>query len=185
MGLVPETMNFCSHCGSSVDLQIPEGDNLPRHVCRDCGAIHYQNPKVVAGCIPEWQGRILLCRRAIEPRYDMWTIPAGFMENGETLEQAAKRETDEEACAKVEIAGLYALYNLPHVNQVYVFFRGQLVDGSFSPGLESLETALFEEREIPWDEISFPVVTRALERYFDDRVGQQYTPFIDTIAPRR
>ena len=178
-------MNFCGHCGSTVHLQIPEGDHLPRHVCSDCGLIHYQNPKIVAGCIPEWQGRILLCRRAIEPRYDLWTIPAGFMENGETLEQAAKRETDEEACAKVEIEGLYALYNLPHVNQVYVFFRGQLVDGSFAPGLESLETALFEEREIPWDEISFPVVTRTLKRYFDDRVGQKYTPFIDTIAPRR
>ena len=178
-------MNFCSHCGSAVDLQIPEGDHLPRHICGECGVIHYQNPKVVAGCISEWQGRILLCRRAIEPRYDLWTIPAGFMENGETLEQAAKRETDEEACAKVEIEGLYALYNLPHVNQVYVFFRGQLVDGSFAPGLESLETALFEEGEIPWDEISFPVVTRTLKRYFDDRVGQKYTPFIDTIAPRR
>ena len=185
MGLVPETMNFCSHCGSSVDLQIPEGDHLPRHVCRDCGAIHYQNPKIVAGCIPEWQGRILLCRRSIKPRYGLWTIPAGFMENGETLEQAAKRETDEEACAKVELAGLYALYNLPHVNQVYVIFRGKLVDGSFAPGLESLETALFEESEIPWHEIAFPVVTRTLKRYFDDRLGQQYLPFIDTIAPRR
>ena len=99
MGLVPETMNFCSHCGSAVDLQIPEGDHLPRHICGDCGVIHYQNPKMVAGCIPEWQGRILLCRRAIKPRYGLWTIPAGFMENGETLEQAAERETDEEACA--------------------------------------------------------------------------------------
>ena len=185
MGLVPETMNFCSHCGSSVDLQIPEGDHLPRHVCRDCGAIHYQNPKMVTGCIPEWQDRILLCRRAIEPRCGLWTIPAGFMENGETLEQAAKRETDEEACAKVELGGLYALYNLPHVNQVYVIFRGKLVDGSFAPGLESLETALFEESEIPWHEIAFPVVTRVLKRYFDDRLGQQYLPFIDTIAPRR
>ena len=140
---------------------------------------------MIAGCIPEWQGRILLCRRAIEPRYGLWTIPAGFMENGETLEQAAKRETDEEACAKVELAGLYALYNLPHVNQVYVIFRGKLVDGSFAPGLESLETALFEESEIPWHEIAFPVVTRALKRYFDDQLGQQYLPFIDTIAPRR
>jgi len=177
-------MNFCSHCGSSVDLQIPEGDHLPRHVCSDCGVIHYQNPKMVAGCIPEWQGRILLCRRAIEPRYGLWTIPAGFMENGETLQQAAKRETHEEACAKVEVEGFYALYNLPHVNQVYVFFRGQLVDDSFAPGLESLETALFEESETPWHEIAFPVVTRVLERYFDDRLAQKYTPFIDTIAAR-
>ena len=178
-------MNFCSHCGSSVDLQIPEGDHLPRHICSDCGVIHYQNPKIVAGCIPEWQGRILLCRRAIEPRYGLWTLPAGFMENGETLQQAAKRETLEEACAKIKIEGFYALYNLPHVNQVYVFFRGQLVDDSFAPGLESLQTALFEENEIPWHEIAFPVVTRALKRYFNDQLAQEYTPFIDTIAPRQ
>jgi ADP-ribose pyrophosphatase YjhB (NUDIX family) len=177
-------MNFCSHCGSSVDFRIPEGDNLPRHVCGDCGAIHYQNPKMVTGCIPEWQGRILLCRRAIEPRYGLWTIPAGFMENGETLEQGAKRETDEEACAKVEITGLYALYSLPHMNQVYVFFRGQLVDGSFAPGLESLETALFDESEIPWREMAFRVVTRTLERYFEDRLRGEYTPFIDTVEPQ-
>ena len=102
-------MNFCSHCGKSVSLRIPEDDNRPRHVCDSCGHIHYQNPKIVAGCIPEWQGKILLCRRAIEPRYGLWTIPAGYMENGETIEQAACRETEEEACARVDLDGLYAI----------------------------------------------------------------------------
>ncbi len=176
-------MNFCSHCGKSVSLKIPEDDNRPRHVCDSCGNIHYQNPKIVAGCIPEWQGKILLCRRAIEPRYGLWTIPAGYMENGETLEQAACRETEEEACARVDLDGLYAVYNIPHVSQVYVIFRGQLADGAFAPGAESLETALFEENQIPWGEIAFPVVDRTLKRFFLDRPEQRFATFVDTVAP--
>ena len=176
-------MNFCSHCGRSVSLKIPEEDNRPRHVCDSCGNIHYQNPKIVAGCIPEWQGKILLCRRAIEPRYGLWTIPAGYMENGETLEQAACRETEEEACARVDLDGLYAVYNIPHVSQVYVIFRGQLADGVFSPGAESLETSLFEENQIPWSEIAFPVVDRILKRFFHDRPEQRFATFVDTVAP--
>lgn len=176
-------MNFCSHCGRSVSLKIPEDDNRPRHVCDNCGNIHYQNPKIVAGCIPEWQGKILLCRRAIEPRYGLWTIPAGYMENGETLEQAACRETEEEACARVDLDGLYAVYNIPHVSQVYTIFRGQLADGAFAPGAESLETALFEENQIPWGEIAFPVVDRTLKRFFLDRLEQRFVTFVDTVAP--
>ncbi|HCF73920.1 MAG TPA: NUDIX hydrolase [Arenicellales bacterium] len=176
-------MNFCSHCGKSVSLKIPEDDNRPRHVCDNCGNIHYQNPKIVAGCIPEWQGKILLCRRAIEPRYGLWTIPAGYMENGETLEQAACRETEEEACARVDLDGLYAVYNIPHVSQVYTIFRGQLADGAFAPGAESLETALFEENQIPWGEIAFPVVDRTLKRFFLDRPEQRFATFVDTVAP--
>ncbi len=176
-------MNFCSHCGKSVSLKIPEDDNRPRHVCDSCGNIHYQNPKIVAGCIPEWQGKILLCRRAIEPRYGLWTIPAGYMENGETLEQAACRETEEEACARVDLDGLYAVYNIPHVSQVYTIFRGQLADGAFAPGAESLETALFEENQIPWGEIAFPVVDRTLKRFFLDRPEQRFATFVDTVAP--
>ena len=135
-------MKFCSHCAQQLSFKIPEGDNLPRHVCDSCGMIHYQNPKIVAGCIPEWEGRILLCRRAIEPRHCLWTIPAGFMENSETVEQAAARETREEACAKINIIGLYGVYNIPHVNQVYMIFKGSLADGAFAPGVESLETVL-------------------------------------------
>ena len=176
-------MNFCSHCGKSVSLKIPEDDNRPRHVCDNCGNIHYQNPKIVAGCIPEWQGKILLCRRAIEPRYGLWTIPAGYMENGETLEQAACRETEEEACARVDLDGLYAVYNIPHVSQVYTIFRGQLADGAFAPGAESLETELFEENQIPWGEIAFPVVDRTLKRFFLDRPEQRFATFVDTVAP--
>ena len=176
-------MNFCSHCGRSVSLKIPEDDNRPRHVCDSCGNIHYQNPLIVAGCIPEWQGKILLCRRAIEPRYGLWTIPAGYMENGETLEQAACRETEEEACARVDLDGLYAVYNIPHVSQVYTIFRGQLADGAFAPGAESLETALFEENQIPWGEIAFPVVDRTLKRFFLDRPEQRFATFVDTVAP--
>ena len=176
-------MNFCSHCGKSVSLRIPEDDNRPRHVCDSCGYIHYQNPKIVAGCIPEWQGKILLCRRAIEPRYGLWTIPAGYMENGETIEQAACRETEEEACARVDLDGLYAIYNIPHVSQVYMIFRGQLTDGAFAPGAESLETSLFAEDQIPWGEIAFPVVRLTLNKFFLDRPEQRFTTFIDTVTP--
>jgi len=129
-------MKFCSQCASPVAVRIPDGDTLERHVCDACGQIHYQNPKIIAGCIPHWQGRILLCRRAIEPRHGLWTIPAGFMENGETIEQAAMRETYEEACARVEISGLYAIFNIPHVSQVYMIFRAELLDGEFAPGIE-------------------------------------------------
>ena len=150
-------------------LRIPEGDSRERFVCIQCQAIHYQNPKIVAGCIPEWEDQILLCRRAIEPRYGLWTLPAGFMENGESTEQAAMRETREEACAQVKIDSLYSLFSIPHINQVYMLFRGMLLDGKFAPGEETLECKLFHESEIPWDELAFPVVKETLIRYYRDR----------------
>ena len=178
-------MKFCSQCAAPVSLRIPQGDNRERHVCDLCGQIHYQNPKIVAGCIPEWEGRILLCRPAIEPRHGLWTIPAGFMENGETIEQAATRETLEEACAQVEISGLYAVCNIPHVSQVYMIFRAGLCDGAFAPGIESLETALFDENQIPWSEMAFPVVVQSLRRYFSDRRNNHFPPFMDTVTPIR
>jgi len=156
-------MNFCSHCGQPVTLRIPVGDTLPRHVCDACGTIHYQNPKIVTGCIPEWEDRLLLCRRAIEPRRGLWTLPAGFMENGETTAEGAARETLEEALARVEIDRLYALFNIPHINQVYLMFRARLLDLEFAPGPESLEVALFREDEIPWQELAFPVVQETLD----------------------
>jgi ADP-ribose pyrophosphatase YjhB (NUDIX family) len=162
-------MNFCSQCGAHVSLRIPPGDNLPRHVCDACGTIHYQNPKMVVGCIPEWKDKILLCRRAIEPRYGLWTLPAGFMENGETTAQGALRETLEEAGARVEMGPLYTLLNLPHINQVYLMFRGRLLDLDFAPGEESLEVELFEEQDIPWDKLAFRSIHRTLELYFQDR----------------
>jgi len=167
-------MRYCSQCGAAVTLTVPEGDNVARHVCGDCGTIHYQNPKIVVGCIPEWQDRLLLCRRAIEPRYGLWTLPAGFMENGETVQQGAARETLEEAEARVEVGGLYALFNLPHINQVYMLFRARLLAPEFGPGSESLETVLMHEGEIPWDEIAFPVIAEALKLYFRDRAAGHF-----------
>ncbi|WP_051338773.1 NUDIX hydrolase [Sulfuricella denitrificans] len=162
-------MNYCSHCGAKVELRIPPGEHLPRHMCGNCGAIHYENPKMVVGAIPEWEDKILLCRRAIEPRHGFWTLPAGFMENNETTTQAAARETAEEAHARVEIAALYALYNIPHISQVHLFFRSRLLDLDFRPGSESLEVALFSEADIPWDNLAFSSVRNTLKHYFEDR----------------
>jgi ADP-ribose pyrophosphatase YjhB (NUDIX family) len=162
-------VKFCSSCGATVSLRIPESDNRERFVCDTCQTIHYQNPNIVAGSIPEWEGRILLCRRAIEPRYGLWTLPAGFMENGETTEQAALRETWEEAGARVEIDSLYSIFSIPHISQVYMLFRGELVDGAYSPGPESLECQLFDARSLPWDRIAFPVMEETLRRYFIDK----------------
>lgn len=167
-------MRYCSQCGSGVTLTLPEGDNIPRHVCAACGTIHYQNPKIVVGCIPEWGDQLLLCRRAIEPRYGLWTLPAGFMENGETVQQGAARETLEEAQAEVEVGALYALFNLPHINQVYMLFRARLLAPEFGPGAESLETELMSESEIPWDEIAFPVIQESLQLYFRDRAAGRF-----------
>lgn len=162
-------MKFCNLCGSAVELLVPKGDTLPRHVCGSCGEIHYLNPKVVVGCIPRWQDRILMCRRAIEPRYGLWTLPAGFLENGETTIEGAARETLEEAAARVRVTQLYTLFNLPHINQVYVMFLADLDEPEFGPGTESLEVALYDEPEIPWRQIAFPVIEQTLKLYFDDR----------------
>ena len=162
-------MNFCSHCGAPLRIETPSGDNRPRHVCPACGAIHYQNPKMVVGCIPEWEDRILLCRRAIEPKYGLWTLPAGFMENGETTAEGAARETLEEAGARVDILGLYSMISLPDINQVYLMFRAKLLHLDFIHGEESLEARLFAEHEIPWEQMAFRTIQHALERYFADR----------------
>lgn len=168
-------MKFCSNCGSAgISLTVPEGDNRPRFVCMSCQEIFYHNPKIVAGCIAEWQDRILMCRRAIEPRYGKWTLPAGFMENQETTLEAAARETHEEAKAEVVNLSLYSLYNLPHINQVYLIFRGVLVEGRASPGAESLEVALMDESDIPWQDIAFPVIRESLELYFDDKQNNSF-----------
>jgi ADP-ribose pyrophosphatase YjhB (NUDIX family) len=164
-------MKFCSDCGQPVERRIPPGDNLPRAMCSACGAIHYENPRVVVGCVPEWQGRILLCRRAIMPRRGFWTTPAGFLENGESLQTAAARETLEEAEARVEVGSLLAISHVLHAAQVHVMFRGRLTDGRFGVGIESLESGLYEESAIPWDEIAFPSITFALRSFFEDRTA--------------
>ncbi len=162
-------MKYCSNCSASVELMIPEGDSLPRYVCTVCNTIHYQNPKIVVGCIPEWEDKVLICKRAIEPRLGWWTLPAGFMENNETLAQAAARETLEEANARVEIGNLFTVYSLPHISQVYFLFRARLLDLDFKPGIESLEVKLVSELEIPWDEMAFRVIHDPLKRYFEER----------------
>lgn len=162
-------MKFCSQCAYPVYLRVPDGDNLPRHVCAQCGTIHYQNPKIVTGCIPEWEDRILLCKRAIEPRSGTWTLPAGFMENNESVQEGAIRETMEEANARVEITQLYSLFNIPYISQVYLMFRARLQDLEFKPGVESLEVRLFRPEEIPWHNLSFSVIRENLLCYLDDR----------------
>ncbi len=166
-------MKYCSDCGNTVISTVPEGDDRLRFVCSACDTIHYQNPRVVVGCLPVAGDQVLLCRRAIEPRYGYWTIPAGFMENGESMMEGALRETREEAAAKVRNVELYRLFDIPHINQVYVFYRGDL-DGEFGIGPESLESRLFREDEIPWSELSFPVVTDVLTDYFSDRREDHY-----------
>jgi len=163
-------VKFCSHCGSSaLEFRVPIGDTLPRYVCGACSTVHYQNPKVVVGCLPVWNEQVLLCKRAIEPRRGLWTLPAGFLENGETILAGAERETVEEASARVDIGPLYTMISLPHINQVYVLFRARLVDLDFGPGEESLEVRLFDEAEIPWSELAFRTIARTLRNYFLDR----------------
>ena len=174
-------MKFCSNCGAAVALKIPAGDSLPRHVCDACSTIHYQNPKMIVGCIAEWEHRILLCRRAIEPRHGLWTVPAGFMENGETTAQGAARETLEEANARVEIGPLYAMYNIPHINQVYILFRARLLDLDFSAGAESLEVQLFDEADVPWETLAFATVRNTLTHYYADRKTGEYRFHLGTI----
>lgn len=162
-------MKFCSQCGSEIVIMVPEDDNRERYVCTQCDTIHYQNPKIVAGCIPEWENRVLLCRRAIEPRHGLWTLPAGFMELGETTLEAAVRETMEEANARVDVEDLYMVINLPHVDQVYMIFRSRLRDTNYFPGPESHEVELFEREQIPWEELAFPTIRETLRYYYRDR----------------
>jgi len=161
-------MNFCSSCGSAVTRQVPAGDNRERAVCPDCDTVHYQNPLLVVGCVVESEGKILLCKRSIEPRYGYWTIPAGFMELGETLAGGAARETLEEACATVDISHQFATVDVVDAGQVHVFFCGKLV-GGYGVGEESLDARLFGEDEIPWDDLAFHSGRFALEKYLEDR----------------
>jgi ADP-ribose pyrophosphatase YjhB (NUDIX family) len=177
-------MNFCSQCGERVSFRIPQGDTLPRFVCDSCNTVHYQNPKMVVGCIPEWNDRILLCRRAIEPRYGLWTLPAGFMENGETAPAGAERETLEEANARVEIGDLYTFLSLPHISQVYVMFRARLLDLNFAAGTESLEVRLFAEDDVPWEHLAFRTIHFTLEHYFEDRRAGKFAVHTGAISGR-
>ncbi len=178
-------MKYCSECGASVAQKIPDGDDRPRHVCEACDTIHYQNPRIIAGCIPVYEGRVLLCRRAIEPRKGYWTLPAGFMENAETVEEAAARETWEEACAKVDLDGIFSVFSVKHINQVHMFFRATMPNAEFAPGAESLETELFAEEDIPWEELAFPTVIKTLRYYFSDRASGEFPVRVRDIEYRR
>jgi ADP-ribose pyrophosphatase YjhB (NUDIX family) len=179
-------LNFCSNCGSSVVSKIPEGDQRPRFVCTSCGMIHYKNPLLVLGCVPEWEDKILLCRRAIEPRLGFWTVPAGFMENGETMQNAAARECYEEALATVEIGSLLAIVNVTHAAQVHVMFRARLLQPQFAPGAESLEVGLYTEAQIPWTELAFPSGEFTLRKYYEDRAaGRENHHFAELTRPMK
>lgn len=169
-------MKFCHHCASSLTHHIPPGDDKLRFCCLSCDTVFYQNPNNVVGTLPTWGDQVLLCRRAIEPRKGLWTLPAGFMENGESTWQGALRETMEEAGAEINLdsASLYTVFNLPNINQVYLFFRGELINRQFSAGTESLEVRLFREDEIPWQDIAFAVVKSTLRQYFRDRENQKF-----------
>ena len=162
-------MNYCSGCGAKVQQRVPDGDNRTRHCCPECGTIFYENPKMVVGCVVEHRGQLLLCRRAIEPRVGYWTCPGGFMELNEGVVEGAIRETWEEALARVEVLGLHAHFDLPHIGQAYVYFRARLLGEAFGVGEESLETRLFAVEDIPWDEIAFPVLRYALQHWVEDQ----------------
>lgn len=177
-------MKFCSACGSPLTFATPPGDDRRRFVCPACGAVHYQNPRMVAGCIPEFEGRILLCRRAIEPCYGKWTLPAGYLENGETVSACAERETREETGARVAELAPYRMFNICHINQIYFMFRGRVVDVGGGPGKESLEVRLCTEAEIPWEEIAFRVIAETLGAYFRDRRCGAFPFSIGDIGPR-
>jgi ADP-ribose pyrophosphatase YjhB (NUDIX family) len=176
-------MKFCSNCGSPIAYAVPPGDDRARFICEACGAIHYQNPRVVAGCIPEYGSQVLLCRRAINPCYGKWTLPAGYLETGETVSDCAVRETREETGAQVENLTPYLLYNICHIDQIYLMFLGRLTELGPGPGKESLEVKLFSEDDIPWDHIAFRVITETLKAYFRDRAEGIFPFTIGDIAP--
>lgn len=167
-------MNFCSNCGARVSLRVPAGDDRKRYICEACNIVHYENPKVVVGCIPQWEDKILLCRRSIEPCYGKWTLPAGYMENEETVAEGARREAFEEAGVRVKIISLYGLYSLPSINQIYMMFMARMTDANFSPGSESLDVRLFDKTDIPWDHLAFTVIRNTLRQYIKDCSGGRF-----------
>jgi len=174
-------MKYCSSCGSKVELKVPQDDNFPRYCCTNCDAIHYQNPNIVTGTIPIMKDRVLLCKRAIHPRPGMWTLPAGFLENGETLGQGAFRETLEETNTEVKMGNLYAIFNIPQISQVYMLFFAEVLREDFGETPESLEVKLFKEEEIPWQELAFPFVPIVLKNYFADRKVNKFDLKVETI----
>jgi ADP-ribose pyrophosphatase YjhB (NUDIX family) len=178
------TVRFCSACGHPIARRVPPGDSRERDCCDACGAIHYVNPRMIVGTIPVIDERVLLCLRAIEPRYGSWTLPAGFLEMGETAAQGAQRETDEEAGAQIELGPIFSMIDVPTVDQVHVFYRARLLNEHFAPGEESLQVRLFREDEIPWDEIAFRTVSTTLQLYFADRARGHFEMHTHELLPR-
>ncbi|WP_200769549.1 NUDIX hydrolase [Fontimonas thermophila] len=178
-------IRYCNVCGQPVEFRIPPGDHLPRHVCTRCGHVQYRNPKVIVGVIPEWgDGRVLMCRRNIEPRLGLWTFPAGFMEQGETSAAGAAREAREESRAEVEVGPLLMVINVPYVSQVYMIHRGRLLSPHFGPTPESSEVVLMAESEIPWDKIAFPTIWHGLRAFFEDRRRGVWTTHVLDLTQR-
>ena len=168
-------IKHCKQCGTAVAYRLPDdGDTRMRAVCTACNTVHYENPLNVVGTVPHWGDKVLLCKRNIEPRWGKWTLPAGFMELGETTAEGAERETDEEAGAQIEMQDLFTLLNVARVGQVHLFYRARLLSDQFLPGYETIEARLFAEHEIPWDEVAFRTVKETLERYFADRRAGHY-----------
>jgi ADP-ribose pyrophosphatase YjhB (NUDIX family) len=167
-------VNYCSQCGNPVIEKIPAGDNRERFVCLGCGIVHYSNPNIITGCLVTHDDSVLLCQRSISPQKGLWTLPAGFMENNETVAEGAIRETLEETRANVSIEGIYSLYDIPHISQLYIFHRAELVSHSFEPGEETSDVRLFRESEIPWDELAFSIIGDTLRHYFSDRHSKKF-----------
>ena len=167
--LIPRSFSHCKACGGVVDYLVPLDDNRERATCTVCGSVFYENPLNVVGTVPAWGNQVLLCRRNIEPRHGFWTLPAGFMELGESVEEGAARETDEEAGAHFELDGIFTVLSVKRVGQVHIYFRARLLDTVFAPGPETIEARLFDEAEVPWEELAFRTVRRTLEHYFADR----------------
>ena len=165
----PRRFQYCPTCGAPCEYRVPADDNRERATCTACGEIHYENPINVVGTLPIWNDQVLLCKRAIEPRYGLWTLPAGFLELGESAAEGAARETQEEAGAQIELQNLYTLLNVTTVGQVHLFYRARLLSTRFDPGPETLEARLFSEAEIPWDQLAFRTVRETLTRFFEDR----------------
>lgn len=179
--MLSKPSRFCAACGQPVARRIPAGDSRDRDCCDHCGTIHYQNPRPVVGTIPVWEDKVLLCKRAIEPRLGYWTLPAGFMEIGETTAEGAQRETLEEAGARIAMGPLFTMIDVPHAEQVHLFYRAELLDLDFAAGTESLAVRLFTEAQIPWHDLAFRTVSTTLELFFADRARGSFSTYTREI----
>lgn len=178
-------MDFCGKCGQANRHEVPEGDNRRRAVCGDCGTIHYQNPKMVVGCIVEQAGAIMLCKRAIEPRHGYWTVPAGYLELGESTVEGAIRETREEAEAKVEVLAPYSHFDIPHIGQAYLMYRARLCEPHYGPGQESLDVGFFRPDAIPWDDLAFHAVGFCLRFFCEDLAAGRFRHHHGVVRPSK